>query len=126
MPMSERTDHSTGFRERMRRDDSDSSEPSDSSETSDSSEPSEPSEPSRKVQNVKKEWNGRYVYLPDGIDDRIGAEYDRLVYECGCELGWKPDKNRHFYPVLIERGIDEIEETGPEEFRELIEAFDLV
>jgi len=58
--------------------------------------------PSGKV-NVKEKWTGRYMYLPDEIDEQFD-EFDRLVYECGQELDWKPKKNKHFYPVVVSQG----------------------
>lgn len=119
--MTNRAERGSEVSERMR--ERLDSEPSDNSDTS---EASEPSERDRKVRNVKKEWNGRYVYLPDGIDDRIEDEYARLAYECGRDIDWKPDLNRHFYPVLLSRGIDAVEEMGPEGFREQLDELDLV
>lgn len=80
----------------------------------------ERSERSQSVQNVKKEWNGTYLYLPDKLDEPLSNEYDRLVYECGRDLDWKPKKNRHYYPVVIAVGIEAIEEMDAEAFHELV------
>jgi len=71
--------------------------------------------PSGKGERQKEEWTGRYMYLPDEIDEQFD-EFDRLVYECGQELDWKPKKNKHFYPVVVSQGIVAVAEMGASEF----------
>jgi cobalamin biosynthesis protein CobT len=111
---------------------SDSSDNADRSERSDTEATSEQSDRSDnpvnedRVQNVKQEWNGTYIYLPDELDSPFDAEFDRLVYECGRELNWKPKKNRHYYPVVIMYGIEAVEEMNAETFKEHVGALDLV
>lgn len=100
---------------------------SESGQRTKSSEKSEnderPDDSSGKV-NVKEEWTGRYMYLPDEIDERFD-EFDRLVYECGRELDWKPKKNKHFYPVVVSRGIEAVAEMGASEFVKAVDALEL-
>jgi hypothetical protein len=73
-----------------------------------------------KVKNVKEAWNSKLVYLPDELDDPLDAEYDRLVYQCGRELSWKPKKNRHYYPVVVADGVETVSEMDPQTFRDRV------
>lgn len=130
--MTDRNDRGQSVADRMSRRfegddaDSDPSEPSDSSEHSGSDDPSDGSESSERVRNVKEEWNGTYIYLPDDVDGPLDAEFDRLVYECGRDLSWKPKKNRHYYPLVVTDGIDAIREMDAATFRERLEELELV
>lgn len=109
-------------------------EDSEESENSDSSQRSKPSKDSQEEQksqssksdvNVKQDWTGRYMYLPDEIDSAFDSEYNRLVYECGKELDWKPKKNKHYYPIAVKHGVDAIEEMEATEFLEAVDDLDL-
>ncbi|RQG94741.1 hypothetical protein EA472_22230 [Natrarchaeobius oligotrophus] len=70
--------------------------------------------------NVKEEWTGRYMYIPPSINKRFDDEFDRLVYECGRDLEWKPKKNKHYYPVVAIHGINAVAEMDPDEFRNVV------
>jgi hypothetical protein len=98
-----------------------SSEPSEPSEPSGRSDSSDPSDRGEESLNVKQDWSERYVYLPPEQHREVNSEFDRLVYECGRDLDWTPKKNRHYYPVLTERGLEAIREMGPEEFRDAVD-----
>ncbi|MFC6723791.1 hypothetical protein ACFQE1_05235 [Halobium palmae] len=132
--MSDRNDRGQSVADRMSRrfEDDESSERSENADGSDPSDRSESSGPSDnagnapRVQNVKEEWNGTYVYLPDEIDEPLDAEFDRLVYECGRDLSWKPKKNRHYYPLVVTDGIESIREMDAEAFHDRLRQLDLV
>jgi len=88
-------------------------------------EPAQPSEPAQRDErdelNVKEAWPARYMYIHPETNDRIDSEYDRLVYQCGSELDWKPKKNAHFYQVLAVHGLESVEQMGPDEFKTAVE-----
>ncbi|WP_312908480.1 hypothetical protein [Natronosalvus caseinilyticus] len=65
------------------------------------------------------------MYLPDEIDSTFDNEYDRLVYECGRELDWKPKKNKHYYPIAVKHGVDAIEDMSAGEFVEAVDGMEL-
>lgn len=131
--MSDRSDRGKAVADRMSRrfqgdEDDGASENADRSERDERSEDdggAEPDSSGRNVQNVKEEWNGTYVYLPDDIDGPLDAEFDRLVYECGRDLDWKPKKNRHYYPVVVADGIEAVGEMDPEAFEARLEELNL-
>jgi len=69
--------------------------------------------------NPKKDWTGRMVYVPDdggsSVDDLLSGfdgEYDRMQYE----TEWKVKKQRHYYPVLVQVGVERLQEMDGEEF----------
>lgn len=80
----------------------------------------------QQVTNVKEEWPSRMFYLPDETTDRLDSEYDRLVYECGSELGWTPKKSRHYYPVIAHDGLEAVVEMDPDEFQSRVEGLSLL
>ena len=75
----------------------------------------------------KENWTGRMVYVPDGngqIDDLLDAfdgEYDRMQYE----TDWDVRKQRHYYPVLIQVGIDELQAMSGDDFTDAVDALGL-
>lgn len=118
-------------------------------ESSDTSEPSQPSEPSEQsggpatqelfateprldhvridpVGNVKEEWNGNYIYLPEVLDAPLEDEFDRLRFQCKRQLSWKPAKNEHYYPVVFMDGLPAVERMTPEEFQQRVEELGLI
>lgn len=102
-----------------------SSQLSQDSQNAQTSNSSEPAENSKTEVNVKEEWTGRYMYLPPEVDAMFDNEYDRLVYECGRDLDWKPKKNKHYYPVAVQRGVEAIEKMAADEFLEVVEELGL-
>lgn len=79
-----------------------------------------PDKPENQV-DPKEDWVGRMVYVPnadDGNDTVTGllesfdGEYDRLQYECD----WEIRKQLHYYPVVVQNGIEAIEKMDGEDF----------
>lgn len=99
---------------------SERSQRSDSPEASERSKSADESDGTRRTRNVKEAWEPTYIYLPDDepakIHSRLHNEFDRLSYECSRDLGWKPKKNRHYYPVVALDGVEAIEEMDGESF----------
>jgi hypothetical protein len=65
---------------------------------------------SQKAQNVKKEWNVRSIYLDDDLDSSLTTAFKRLdleISETGADLNLK--KTRHFYPLIVELGLEQLE-----------------
>ncbi|WP_435130303.1 hypothetical protein [Halobaculum sp. D14] len=79
----------------------------------------------QKAQNIKKEWNVRSFYLPDDVDDELTTAYKRLDFELS-EAGAGVDlkKTRHFYPLLVELGLERLAEMDTTEVTERLESTD--
>lgn len=82
---------------------------------------------SQKAQNIKKEWNVRSFYLDDDLDSNLTTAFKRLnlsLSEADAEVNLK--KTRHFYPLIVELGLERLEEMGVTEVTEQLERKDSV
>jgi hypothetical protein len=82
---------------------------------------------SQKAKNIKKEWNVRSFYLSDDVDDRLSTAFKRLdldISESDSNIDLK--KTRHFYPLLVELGLERLEEMEVTEVTERLESEDSV
>jgi hypothetical protein len=78
---------------------------------------------SQKAQNIKKEWNVRSFYLSDDLDDDLTTAFKRLdleLSEAGADLNLK--KTRHFYPMIVELGLEQLESMESTEVTERLES----
>jgi len=60
------------------------------------------------------------MYVPDEINDSIDDEFNRLKYLGGREGEGEPEKNRHYYPVIVAIAMKQIESMEIDEFLELV------
>lgn len=101
-------------------------EPSELSETSKPSKPSdsdEPSEPDTDEDGdggaipVKEQQTGTYMYLPEDQVQRLRRRYNVLKAEYEFEYDEEFEKNRHFYPLVVELGLDGLDGLNVSEVR---------
>ena len=92
-------------------------ETSSSTETTESESTSETNETSKTKTNIKDEWNGRTIYIPDGVLDEMEDTYleSQLKLRKAGQDEFK--KNRHFYPLLVQFGIEALSEADAEEIQ---------
>ena len=72
--------------------------------------------------NVKRDWNVRSVYLDDELDDQLTTAFKRLdleLSEAGSDLQLK--KTRHFYPLVVALGLEQLERMESSEVTERLE-----
>jgi len=93
-------------------------ETSSSTETTESSSTSETNETSKTKTNIKDEWNGRTIYIPDGVLDEMEDIYleSQLKLRKAGQDEFK--KNRHFYPLLVQFGVEALSEADAEEIQD--------
>jgi len=101
-------------------DEADSSETSEVSETvepSSSTETTSTNETSKTKTNIKDEWNGRTIYIPDDVLNEMEDTYleTRLKLRKAGQDEFK--KNRHFYPLLVQFGAEALSDTDIEEIQ---------
>lgn len=80
---------------------------------------------SQKAQNIKKEWNVRSFYLDDGLDSDLTTAFKRLdlsLSEADAEVNLK--KTRHFYPLIVELGLERLAGMDVTEVTERLEGED--
>jgi hypothetical protein len=92
-------------------------ETSSSTETTESTSTSETSDTSKTRTNIKDEWNGRTIYIPDGVLDEMEDIYleSQLKLRKAGQDEFK--KNRHFYPLLVQFGVEALSEADAEEIQ---------
>ncbi|CCQ34954.1 hypothetical protein HLRTI_003278 [Halorhabdus tiamatea SARL4B] len=91
------------------------------------SQTSENDQTSQNAQNVKKEWNVRSFYLDDDLNSSLSTAFKRLdleLSESDTDIDLK--KTRHFYPLLVELGLERLEEMDITEVTERLESKDSV
>lgn len=94
----------------------------DSNETDTSARSDRNAQTSQKAQNIKKEWNVRSVYLSDDLDDELTTAFKRLdleIDQIDTDIDLK--KTRHFYPLIVELGLERLEELEVTEVTEYLE-----
>jgi hypothetical protein len=107
--------------------DSTTSEESQNDMTSGQSGVERKPQTSQKAQNIKKEWNVRSFYLDDDLDSDLTTAFKRLdlsLSESDAEVNLK--KTRHFYPLIVELGLERLEEMDVTEVTERLEGEDSV
>ena len=67
--------------------------------------------------NIKEEWNGRTIYIPDGILDELEDTYleSQLKLRKAGQDEFK--KNRHFYPLLVQFGLEALSDADDDEIQ---------
>ena len=107
-------------------DSGETSEVSETVETSSSTETTEPtstsgtsetSKTSETKTNIKDEWNGRTIYIPDDVLDEMEDTYleSQLKLRKAGQDEFK--KNRHFYPLLVQFGVEALSDADAEEIQ---------
>ena len=92
-------------------------ETSSSTETTESTSTSETNETSKTKTNIKDEWNGRTIYIPDDVLDEMEDTYleSQLKLRKAGQDEFK--KNRHFYPLLVQFGVEALSEADAEDIQ---------
>lgn len=108
----------------------DETDDTDESQTDMSSQPSKTdgtAQSSQKAQNVKKEWNVRSFYLDDDLDQNLTTAFKRLdleLSETTADINLK--KTRHFYPLIVSLGLEQLEGMECTEVTEWLERHDIL
>lgn len=102
--------------------------PSEAEKQSGKSEPSQPSQPSEQSEtdepSVKDEHEGLYIYLPSDQKDEAGHVYNaaKATYERENEGTF--EKNRHYYPLVVEYGLERVDGADAGELAEMLKDLD--
>ncbi|WP_128478920.1 hypothetical protein [Halorussus pelagicus] len=88
------------------------SSPNETKETNSSSETNKTSKT-----NIKDEWNGRTIYIPDNILDDLEDTY--LESQLKLRKAGRDEfkKNRHFYPLLVQFGLEALSDADADEIQ---------
>ena len=73
---------------------------------------------STKSVNIKEEWNGRTIYVPDDLLDDLESNYLETQLKLRKDGVNEFRKNRHFYPLLVQFGIEALEEADANQIQD--------
>lgn len=90
----------------------------ESSETADSRTGS--GSPKTQSQSVKEERDGVYFYLPESQHEELNYQYKLASAEYEREFETSFEKNRHFYPLVVQFGLERIAAADATEINELL------
>lgn len=95
----------------------------DAPETSEAAEQDEAAEQadadeSADESSVKDEQIGTYMYLPENQHRRLNHVYNRLKADYEFEFDEDFEKNRHFFPLVVEHGLDTLDGLSADEVRD--------
>lgn len=94
----------------------------DTTDMSTDSQNDSTSQTSQKAQNIKKEWNVRSIYLDDDLDSELITAFKRLDLDLSeAETDVDLKKTRHFYPLIVELGLEQLESMEITEVTERLE-----
>jgi hypothetical protein len=89
------------------------------------SDPDGGSEPPTGSTSIKEKQTGTYMYLPDSQTKELRRLYNVLKAEYEFQYDDDFEKNRHFYPLVIQFGLDGLESMDVSEVRRTLrEQFD--
>jgi len=72
------------------------------------------------TRSLRSDYERFCAYIPPEIRDQIDEEYRRLRYECSRKFTLNLEKNRHYYTLVVTKGMDEIKGMSAEEFAQAV------
>lgn len=96
-------------------------EQSKQSETSKTSEPSKSDKSTESSETVKDQQVGTYMYLPESQKKQVARIYNVLKAEYEFEFEEEFEKNRHYYPLLIQHGLDGLDDLDAQTIKKRLE-----
>lgn len=91
------------------------------SEQSGDREDPETAEDSSREASVKEEQVGTYMYLPKTQAKDLKRLYNVLKAEYEFEFDDEFEKNRHFYPLVVQYGLESLDGMDASEIKERLE-----
>lgn len=75
--------------------------------------------------SIKDEQVGTYMYIPESQKRELQRCYNVLKAEYEYEFDTTFEKNRHFYPLLVQYGLDGLESFDITEIQERLESIEM-
>jgi hypothetical protein len=114
--------------------DTDSSKPSEPAESTESDGAESPDETADgaaderddeaagQPTSIKEKQTGTYMYLPDSQTKELRRLYNVLKAEYEFEYDEEFEKNRHFYPLVVQYGLERLDGMDAAEIRTRLES----
>lgn len=71
--------------------------------------------------SIKEEQIGTYMYLPEFQTKELRRLYNVLKAEYEFEYDEEFEKNRHFYPLVVQYGLDDLNGMNTSKIRSRLE-----
>lgn len=71
---------------------------------------------------VREEQVGTYMYIPEWQKKEIQRQYNVLKAEYEYEFEDAFEKNRHFYPLLVQYGLDSLDGLDAMEIQDMLDS----
>lgn len=115
------------FAKRFEDDDSDSAETRATGETDTTTAKDSDSQTVKtaKTVNIKSEWTNHSVYLPDHLADDLTSQYKRLDWQLDDEFDLDLQKTRHYYPLIVALGLEQLDKLESKEIKDKLEVFNI-
>ncbi|MGA9402985.1 MAG: hypothetical protein WBV42_19175 [Haladaptatus sp.] len=75
-------------------------------------------------ESVKATRVGTYMYLPENQRSTLDFRYKELNLAYERAVGDELEKNRHFYPLVVQAGLEALDGVDGEEIRERLIQFE--
>ena len=75
-------------------------------------------------ESVKATRVGTYMYLPEEQRSELNFRYKELNLAYERAVGAELEKNRHFYPLVVQAGLEAIDGMDGESLRERVSHFE--
>ncbi len=72
-------------------------------------------------ESIKERQTGTYMYLPDAQVKDLRRVYNVLKAEYEYEFDESFEKNRHFYPLVVQFGLDRLQDMDPATVKDRLE-----
>ncbi|WP_224267999.1 HNH endonuclease signature motif containing protein [Haloprofundus salinisoli] len=69
--------------------------------------------------------NDHEFLLPEELTSMVDREFVRLVCECRRDRGWRPDRARHYDPLVVADGVFAVGRMDAEAFEERLSELEL-
>lgn len=70
--------------------------------------------------DVKDEWIGMTIYLPEPLREDLELVFREHSYECKRTADIELKKLRHYYPLVVALGLERLENTSTEDIGPLL------
>lgn len=109
------------FASRFENEDEDEDGASQTEQTDQKSRSSRNAGKTQTVKNVKTEWNTSTFYLDDELSSRLNRLYKKLDWQLADEYDVSLSKTRHYYPLVVQLGLEELDSLDSSEVKERLE-----
>ena len=99
------------------------SKPSKSDTPTDTDETSS-RESSKESTSVKADRPAQMMYLPEEMKREMDRQFGILETEYEYEFGDDFEKNRHYFPLLVQAGLDSLDELDVQDIKDRVDEID--